>query len=127
MSFTLILQDLLTENNSEVQLQSPPYDDNMDVKLKMKLTYNCLLRVSKLGHRVSSLIFAFYLGKLIESKELSKKNCRQIISEHFWIIAIRTYYIFETRPQQMYATTDTSTTIIRHLKQTEFRKLTLEL
>jgi hypothetical protein len=73
------------------------------------------------------LIFAFYLEKLIKSKEISKKDCRKIISEHFWIIAIRTYYIFEVNPAQIYATIETSTAMIRRLSQLEFRKLTLEL
>ena len=127
MSFNIILQDLLVENNINSELQTPPYDNNMDIKSKVKTTFTCLLRSLKLKHQTSSLIFAFYLGKLIESKEISKRDCRKIISEHFWIIAIRTYYIFEVNPAQIYATIETSTAMIRRLSQLEFRKLTLEL
>ena len=127
MSFNTILQDLLVENNTNLELQAPPYSENMDMKLKIKATFTCLIKSLKLKHRISSLIFAFHLGKLIESKELTKRDCRKIISEHFWIIAIRTYYIFEVNPNQIYATTETTTAMIRKLSQQEFRRLTLEL
>src|SRR5271154_3498286 len=116
-AFQLISQDLCEENNLQQTLQDPPYLDELDFGEKIKITYDCLLRAIRLKQRISSLIFAYFLGQLIERKELSKCIMKQIITEHYYIIAVKTYYIFEINPQQIYATKFMSTSLIRKLHQ----------
>ena len=68
-----------------------------------------------------------YLGQLIEEREISKGSCKQIISEYFYNVAVRVYYIFELNPAQILATKATTLIMVRKLRQKEFQKLTLEL
>ncbi len=124
--YNTIFQDLLEENNMQLNMQNTPYSGEMDYRIKIELTYECLIRALRLKQRISSLIFAYFLGQLIEKKETSKRVIKQIISEHYYIIAIRTYYIFEVNPVQIYATKEMTINMIRKLKQKEFAQLTLE-
>ena len=93
----------------------------------VEMTYNCLLRAQRLKHRISVLVFAFYLEQLIENRGMSKRACKQIISEYFYIAAVRVYYIFELNLAQILATKATTLIMVRKLRQREFQKLTLEL
>lgn len=125
--YNVILQDLFSENESDQQLQPPPYNEDMPMKEKIEITYNCFMRARRLKQRIPSLIFAYYLGQLIETRDWSKRQCKQIVSEYFYTIAIRVYYIFEVNPLQIYATKLTTIAMVRKLKQGEFKSLTLEL
>ena len=124
--YEIIVQDLNTEEQTQLTMQTVPYLEEMNMTLKMKVTYECLLRAQKLKHRISALIFAFFLGQLIERREIAKKDIRTFISEHYYIISVRTYYIFEVNPVQIYNTKLTSLTLIRKLKQEDFTKLTIQ-
>ena len=126
-SYDIILQDLVAESEDTYEMQLPPYGEEIAFKNKLEITYNCLLRAQRLRHRISALIFAFYLGQLIERRESSKRVCKQVVSDHFYTIAVRVFYIFEVNPIQIYATKSMTTAMIRKLKQHEFKKLTLEL
>jgi hypothetical protein len=125
--YDIILQDLFIENEIAVELQATPYNDNMEEKNKLEITFRCLLRAQRLRQRIPALIFAYFLGQLIENGESSKRNIKRVITEHYYTIAVRTYYIFEVNPIQIYATKNVSTTMVRKLKQSEFKKLTVEL
>jgi hypothetical protein len=107
-------------------MQDTPYSEEMDYRTKINLTYECLVRALRLKQRISSLIFAYFLGQLIEKREMSKRTVKQIISEHYYIVAVRTYYIFEVNPVQIYATKETTINMIRKLKQKEFKQLVIE-
>jgi len=126
-TYNIILQDLFVRRDNTQEIQSPPYTMEMDVKTKIKITYNCLLRAQRLRQRISALVFAYYLGQLIEGREISKGSCKQIISEYFYNVSVRVYYIFELNPAQILATKATTLIMVRKLKQREFQKLTLEL
>ena len=125
-SYNIVLQDLLNDEENNFTMPLPPYSEEMNNRERIEITYNCLLRSQRLKQRTSALIFAYYLGQLIEKREVSKRICKQIMSDHFYIIAIRTYYIFEVNPIQIYVTKNTTTAMIRKLKLHEFKKLTLE-
>ena len=124
--YDIILQDLTAEMETSYYMQDTPYSIEMEAKIKIEITYECLLRAQRLRQRISSLVFAYFLGQLIEKRELSKRIIKQIVSEHYFAIAIRTYYIFELNPVQIYATKRMSTIMIRKLKQREFNRLTIE-
>ena len=126
-TYEIVLQDLLIEGNSTQELQDEPYSNEMDDKTKIHITYRCLLRAQRLKQRIPALIFAYFLGQLIEQKDLSKKQVRQIVSEHYYWIAVRVYYIFETNPIQIYYTVNTTVNVIRSLKQYEVKQLVLEI
>src|SRR3990170_6647517 len=95
--YEIVLQDLLIEGNSSHELQDEPYSNEMDDKTKIHVAYRCLLRAQRLKQRIPALVFAYFLGQLIEQKELTKRQVRQIVSEHYYWISVRIYYIFETR------------------------------
>src|SRR5215469_4047014 len=125
--YDIILQDLISNEENNYTMQVPPYNEEMSERNKIEITYNCLLRAQRLKQRISTLVFAYYLGQLIEKREVSRRTCKQIITDHFYMIAVRSYYIFEMDPSQIYATKMITTAMIRKLKQHEFKKLTLEI
>jgi hypothetical protein len=114
--FELIVQDLNQVRDSQVIMQEPPYDNTMDEKRKIQITYNCLLRAQRNKQRISALIFAYFLGQLIKNRLLSKREIKQLITEHFYSIAIRTFYIFEIDPTIIYSTSIISVNLIIKLK-----------
>jgi hypothetical protein len=80
-----------------------------------------------LKQRTSALVFAYFLEQLIEEKELVKKQIRKIMSEHYYIMSIRTYYIFEVNPRQIFATRNTTVNLIMQLRQQDMNRLTVEI
>ncbi len=124
--YEIILQDLIENDHTQHNMQDTPYTLDVDHRIKIEITYECLVRALRLKQRISSLIFAYFLGQLIEKRQIAKRVIKQIISEHYYIIAIRTYYIFEINPVQIYATKNTTINMIRKLKQKDFKQLTLE-
>ena len=126
-SYRTILQDLAEEVNLQQTMQDTPYTTNMTNQEKINMTYQCLLRAVRLKQRISTLIFAYFLGQLIEKKELSKRKIKQIVTEHYYVIAIRTFYIFEFNPQQIYVTKIMNIGNIRKLIQHEFKQLVIEI
>lgn len=125
--YEIVLQDLLKEETEDHIMQETPYTSEMDCLTKIQVTYRCLLRAQRFKQRKSALVFAYFIGQLIETKELSKRQVRRIITEHFYVISVRTYYIFEVKPTQIYSTERTTINTIMYLKQSEVRKLVLEL
>ena len=125
--YDIILQDLFVENEMSMEMQATPYSDNMEEKNKLEITFWCLLRAQRLRQRIPALIFAYFLGQLIENGDNSKRNVKRVITEHYYTVAVRTYYIFEANPVQIYATKNMSITMVRKLKQKEFKRLTVEL
>ncbi|PKC07814.1 hypothetical protein RhiirA5_417732 [Rhizophagus irregularis] len=101
MLYEIVLQDLLIEGNSSHKLQDEPYSDEIDDKTKIHVIYRYLLRAQRLKRQIPALVFAYFLRQLIEQKELTKKQVRQIVSEHYYWISVRVYYIFETNPIQV--------------------------
>ena len=87
--------------------------------------FNSSVKIKAKNFIINICLFQF-LGQLIEKRETSRRVIKQIISEHYYIIAIRTYYIFEVNPVQIYATKEMIINMIRKLKQKEFTQLTLE-
>ena len=125
--YDIILQDLFVENKMSMEMQVTLYSDNMEEKNKLEITFRCLLRAQRLRQRIPALIFAYFLGQLIENSDNSKRNVKRVITEHYYTVAVRTYYIFEANPVQIYATKNMFITMVRKLKQKEFKRLTVEL
>src|ERR1043165_8940206 len=125
--YDIILQDLFIEEEIQQELPEIPYTYEMNTESKIKVTYRCLLRAQRLKQRTSALVFAYFLGQLIEEKELVKKQIRKIMSEHYYIMSIRTYYIFKANPRQIFATRNTMVNLIMQLRQQDMSRLTVEI
>jgi hypothetical protein len=108
--YEIILQDLLRKETEDHTMQEVPYTSKMDYLTKIQVTYWCLLRAQRFKQRKSALVFAYFIGQFIETKELSKRQVWQVITEHFYVITVHTYYIFEVKPTQIYNTEQTTVT-----------------
>ena len=97
-SYQIIVNDLMEAEENNQLFSETPYLTEMSYKEKLNVTYDCLKRAVRLKQRISSLVFSYFLGQLIENKESSKREIKQIVTEHYYIIAIRTYYLFEFNP-----------------------------
>src|SRR6185437_3442512 len=114
--YETICCDLSSEDENHLELSAPPYTNEMDAYGKFLLTYHyLLLRAQRLKQRKKSLTYAFYLKKLIETNEISTKEAKKLISDHYYQTSIRTYYIFETNPGLIESSQETTLTIIRRL------------
>ena len=125
--YEVICRDLTLLEENIPELSPPPYDDVIDEKAKVILIYHCLTRAQRLKQRKRSLVYAFYLGKLIETNEFSAKDMKKIISDHYYQTSIRTYYLFESNPGLIECSQETTLTTIRRLTSSEYRSLVLEI
>jgi hypothetical protein len=105
-----------------------PYENTDEFAVKIQKTYRFLLRAKRLKNRIATLEFAFYIGQLLEAHATPSERTfhKNILSEHYLKICVRTYYIFEALGiEQIYRTRLTTTTIISRLSSTEYKELAL--
>jgi hypothetical protein len=109
--------------NSDVPI--PPYTNEMDLKTKIKVTQKALRRSIELRNRLTSLINAFYLGKLFnEFESVSEKfRNKQKVSKHYATMAENMYNIFENDPSQLYQTTCLTIQLVKKLKKKQILRL----
>ena len=127
MPYENICSDLSLTSDNFPELSPAPYRDELDEKSKIILTYRCLLRAQRLKQRKRSLIFAFYLGQLIENNNFSAKEMKKIISEYYYLVAVRIYYIFESNPALLELSQITTLTMVRRLSSNEYHSLVMEI
>jgi hypothetical protein len=72
--YEIILQDLLREEIEDYTMQEVLYTSEMNYLTKIQVIYRCLLRAQRFKQRKSALVFAYFIGQLIETKELSKQQ-----------------------------------------------------
>ena len=60
----------------KLEFSLPPYNNNADKNTKLSITYRCLLRAKRLKQRKKILIYAYYLGKLIKTYEVTAKEAK---------------------------------------------------
>ena len=125
--YEIICQDLSLEMDNSLELSPAPYTDEIDERAKVSLTYRCLLRAQRLKQQKRSLVYTFHLRKLIEVNEFSAKEMKRLLTDHYYIVAIRTYYIFETNPCLIELSQNTSLTTICKLSSSEYRSLVIEI
>jgi hypothetical protein len=128
--FTIILEDLTEVEPLEIEVIPPPYDETMDLIDQVRQAYRVLQRSIRLGNRTEVLMNAFYLGKALEANSYSRAQqtfCKSLLTEHFKVMATRTYYIFEfLGPIQIMRTKKTTASMIRTLTAKDFKKLVME-
>ncbi|GES88278.1 hypothetical protein GLOIN_2v1478891 [Rhizophagus clarus] len=126
-NFQRVCEDLSNIGQVNIELMGPPYNETMDDKSKISITYKCLLRAQRLKQRKTALTYAFYLGKLIESCPIIQKLAKKDISDHYYQTAIRTYYIFEINSFQIMGTQEITLSMIRRLTSQQYHSLIIEI
>ena len=121
--FDLISLDILEIEPQNVLTILPPYLDSDSAEFKLKSTYRRMIRSAKLHQRISTLTYAFYLGMLINTCDISKHLIRQNVTPYYRRAAERTYFIFEDNLSQIYRTKFTTLFLIERLKTVEYQTL----
>jgi len=118
-----ILADLFQVFPTEVRCPES-FDMYTTHEEKFAAVTKALEHATRLGDRVLSLVYAFFLGKFLE-KDLKLSPLRsyykQQVSVHYKTVAIRVYYIFELPGvEQIMRTTNTSLTTVRKLSYKKY-------
>ena len=64
----LYIEDLNETLPEEITPAIPLYSDGVDIQKKFQMTYRMLLRASRMKDQTLTLVNAYYLGKLLETK-----------------------------------------------------------
>lgn len=114
---------------SEISPIVPPYQNDTTFTRKVQLTYQALLRSTRMRNRILSLVNAFFLGQLIDDVTISPaQRTLQMatVTKHYYRTAIRVYHLFENLGVQRIVDTQCLTlTVIRQLKSSEYQALLL--
>ena len=129
-TYSIIFQDLYGILPLTIDEYSVPYCKEMKLEQKVRMIFMKLHQALKLKNRILSLVNAFYLGQLLEVEAITsfeKMIGPKIVTKYYFTSAIRTYYIFQANPEQIYRTTNTTIRLIYQLKSAEYRQLSLDL
>src|SRR5436309_11807599 len=99
----ILILDIQEQSSTEDHNMIPPYDENMDVTEKFYITFIMLKRSIKLKLRINTLIYAFYLGKLINEQDfmVNRLDYYSILPQHYIRLAKATFDIFKPHPDQI--------------------------
>ena len=131
-NFEVVLNELqlfVILDEKETPAILPPYQTDATLTQKVRLTYQALLRSTRMRNRVLSLVNAFFLGQLIDDVTISPaQRTLQMatITKHYYRTAIRVYHLFENfGVQRIFDTRCLTLTMIRQLKSNEYQALLL--
>lgn len=132
-NFETVLGELQVSVNlpdEEIQPMIPPYQTDATLTQKVRLTYQTLLRSTRMRNRLLSLVNAFYLGQLIDDATISPaQRTLQMatITKHYYRTAIRVYHLFENLGvHRIFDTQRLTLTMVRQLKSNEYQALLLK-
>jgi hypothetical protein len=119
MNSEQVFQDLMGEGSSVTQDITPPYSSEATLDEKFNSLYKALRRSIKLKSRTSSLINAYFLGKLINDIETSTLQYRykQKLTSHYVTMIDYTFDLFEYLPAHIYITKFLTVQTIRRMKR----------
>lgn len=123
-SFDELLFDLhqAIVNSNEVPQQ--PYLDTDITKEKFQSILKNLQRSIRLKSRTTSLINAYYLGKLLTNEDFPENfKFKKNIPDHYERIARNTFDVFEFCPNALVRNNLFTTQVIRKLKRNEITRL----
>ena len=108
-----------------ISLPTPPYTSDMNIVEKLKVTQKALKRSIELHERITSLMNAYYLGKLFDdSEEISEKFRRKNKAKrHYAIMAEHVFDIFEPDPLQIYQTLTLNVQQVKKFKKSKILRL----
>ena len=123
MAFNAISLDLREVLPTQITVEPIPYDLFQDTPIQIQTILRKLRRFK--GNRIKSLVYAYYLGEILENVSQSRTSYRSMVtSEHYYQAAIRVYNIFEPYGlEQVYRTQNTTLTMVRRLTSSEYNHL----
>jgi len=124
--YNSIMDEFLEITPENVNITPPPYDLDADMEIKILYTYQRLQRSARRKDRRMTLVYAYYLGELIENttNRHQKGYLNSQISSYYSIVSRRTYYLFEKIGiEQIYRTKHLTITKIYKLKFAEYQLL----
>ena len=128
-AYTILVEDLLQNTPEDVDVAPAPYDLLQTTELQLLNTYQKLQKASRRKNRILTLVYAYYLGELIEN--ISHRRQRAYLNSHltkyYFKVSIRTYTIFgKVGISQIYKTRSTTLRLIHRLSHAEYVSLTQE-
>ena len=129
-AYECILKDLRTMTPEGTLSYPPPYDAQSSLEEKFTSLQEAINRSKRLGHQALQLVNLFYMGQFLE-KEVTTSPQRSLyaqqLSDHYRIISLRMYYIFEPfGAHQIAQITQTTPTMVRKLSQREYQDLVVK-
>jgi len=84
----------------------PPYEEGQEDKLKLRFTYQALRRSIKRKDRMTALINAYFLGKVLNETEGPRREyqLKKELTSHYITMAENAYILFEMDPLQILRT-----------------------
>ena len=126
-AYTILVQDLSEDTPENVDVTPAPYDILQTTEVQISLTYQKLQRASRRKDRIMVLVYAYYLGELLENIPNRKQRAylNSQVTEYYSKGARRTYSIFERMGvTQIYRTRSTKLSHIVQLSHAQFIALT---
>ncbi|CAG8623618.1 19792_t:CDS:1 [Gigaspora rosea] len=103
------------------------YDTMMTIEDRVDITFQALLKSTRQRKKQNSLVYAFYLGQLLEvftKLPAERTMLKSHLTKYYALAATRTYYIFERwGMEQIMRTSKISLRTITDLSQDEYQIL----
>ncbi|CAG8836321.1 7237_t:CDS:1, partial [Cetraspora pellucida] len=109
----------------DIKIIPPSYEQSSKLQNKIITLWRGLARAGRLKNRINALIYAFYLGQLLETvTKTERTKCYKLLTRYFISVSVRTYYIFEKLGiEQIYRTSTMNLRMISRLGSEEFQNL----
>jgi len=124
--YNRIVRDLLEVEPLTVNVLPPPYRPDLEVPAKITITYNKLLRSTRMRNRTAALTYAFYLGQLLELtlSPAHRTLCASQLTGYYARVCKRTFCIFEASGiEQIYRTKEITLRTIDRLPSKRYKEL----
>ena len=107
-----------------IVVENEPYTVMDSLEEQVRKTRNAINFAIRGGDSHLILIHTYYLGEIIENNCRKKNLMKQLISEHFYQAAFKTYHIFvQIGKEQIYRTRGLTHSIMRKLKSSTYKRL----
>jgi hypothetical protein len=106
-TYTILSQELSESTPDNVNVIPAPFDVLQPPEMQVLTTYHKLQRSARRKDRLMTLVYAYYLGELLEMT--TNRGLRTYLNSHltryYSLVARRTYCLFEkTGVEQIYRT-----------------------
>ena len=119
--FNIICEDLLRAEPTDAEISPPSYVEGITDLRRVEYYYQLIKRAQRRKDRMKALMYTFYLGELIEIDNNIQRIAKRKLSSHYYTAAVRTFYIFETCPDQIARTQRMSIANVRRLTSVEYQ------
>ncbi|CAG8703468.1 20106_t:CDS:2 [Gigaspora margarita] len=119
------LNKLLKAPPVNIKILPRPFRQSSKSQKKIMILWRRLARAKRLKSRIESLVYSFYLGKILETvAKRERVMCNKLLTRYFISVSIRTFYLFEKLGvKQIYRTSTMNLTMISKLGSKEFQNL----